>query len=72
MINNTYIPIIEVCCQVNSYFCAVLMRSGIGPKADLESCGIECKVDLAGVGQNLIDHPVGFTIPLSVLQCKIS
>lgn len=30
---------------------ALLMRSGIGPKADLEKLGIESKVDLRGVGK---------------------
>ena len=34
----------------------VLMLSGIGPKQHLEKHGIECKVDLPGVGQNLQDH----------------
>jgi 5-(hydroxymethyl)furfural/furfural oxidase len=36
---------------------AVLMRSGIGPRAQLESLGIEMKADLPGVGANLQDHP---------------
>jgi choline dehydrogenase-like flavoprotein len=36
----------------------VLMRSGIGPKAELASHGIDCKVDLPGVGKNLMDHLV--------------
>jgi len=39
---------------------AILMRSGIGPKPDLLSHGIECKVDLPGVGQNLMDHLIVF------------
>ncbi|WP_371194399.1 GMC family oxidoreductase [Glaciecola sp. SC05] len=34
----------------------VLMLSGIGPKQHLSEHGIECKVDLPGVGQNLQDH----------------
>ncbi|WP_293750431.1 choline dehydrogenase [uncultured Paraglaciecola sp.] len=34
----------------------VLMLSGIGPKAHLAEKGIETKVDLPGVGQNLQDH----------------
>lgn len=37
---------------------AILMRSGLGPKAELQKHGIECKVDLPGVGQNLQDHCV--------------
>jgi len=37
---------------------AVLMRSGIGEKAGLASHGIDCKVDLPGVGKNLMDHLV--------------
>jgi choline dehydrogenase-like flavoprotein len=36
----------------------ILMRSGIGPKSELVSHGIDCKVDLPGVGQNLMDHLV--------------
>lgn len=36
---------------------AILLRSGIGPKTDLASLGIEPLVDLPGVGANLIDHP---------------
>ena len=35
----------------------LLMLSGIGPAAHLAEHGIECKVDLPGVGANLIDHP---------------
>ena len=35
----------------------ILMRSGIGPAEDLARHGIASKLDLAGVGGNLIDHP---------------
>ncbi|KAG9238522.1 hypothetical protein BJ875DRAFT_532301 [Amylocarpus encephaloides] len=38
----------------------ILMRSGIGPISELESHGIECKVDVPGVGKNLIDHLIVF------------
>ncbi|GAA0858142.1 choline dehydrogenase [Aliiglaciecola litoralis] len=34
----------------------LLMLSGIGPKAHLQEHGIDCIVDLPGVGQNLQDH----------------
>lgn len=34
----------------------ILLRSGIGPAAELRALGIESKLDLA-VGQNLHDHP---------------
>ena len=37
---------------------AILLRSGIGPKVELASHGIDCKVDLPGVGKNLMDHLV--------------
>lgn len=37
---------------------AILMRSGLGPKEHLEKHGIECLVDLPGVGKNLMDHVV--------------
>jgi choline dehydrogenase len=36
---------------------AILMRSGIGPRAELERHGISALVDAPGVGANLIDHP---------------
>lgn len=35
----------------------LLMLSGVGPAAHLREVGVEVKVDLAGVGQNLHDHP---------------
>ncbi|MBE3605139.1 GMC family oxidoreductase N-terminal domain-containing protein [bacterium] len=35
---------------------AILMRSGIGPRAELEALGVRCVVDSPGVGANLIDH----------------
>ena len=37
---------------------AILLRSGIGPRTELEALGIESHVDLPGVGANLIDHPL--------------
>ena len=36
----------------------LLMLSGIGPAAHLAEHGIDARVDLAGVGANLQDHPV--------------
>ena len=39
---------------------ALLMRSGIGPKAELQELNIPCQVDLPGVGKNLIDHQLIF------------
>jgi choline dehydrogenase-like flavoprotein len=38
----------------------ILMRSGLGPKEQLEKHGIECRVDLPGVGGNLMDHILCF------------
>jgi choline dehydrogenase len=35
----------------------LLLRSGIGPRAQLRDFGIDVLLDLPGVGQNLIDHP---------------
>ena len=36
----------------------ILMLSGIGPKDQLASFGIDCKLDSPHVGQNLLDHPI--------------
>lgn len=36
----------------------ILMRSGIGPREHLAGLSIPCATDLAGVGQNLSDHPI--------------
>ena len=36
----------------------MLMLSGIGPGAHLREHGIDVRVDLPGVGQNLQDHPI--------------
>lgn len=35
---------------------ALLLRSGIGPARHLAEVGVDCAVDLAGVGENLMDH----------------
>ena len=40
---------------------ALLMRSGVGPAANLRDVGIDIVADVAGVGQNLQDH-AGITI----------
>jgi choline dehydrogenase len=34
----------------------ILMRSGIGSSAELRRHGIDCRADLPGVGENLVDH----------------
>ncbi|MEQ8857373.1 MAG: GMC family oxidoreductase N-terminal domain-containing protein [Pseudomonadales bacterium] len=36
---------------------AILLRSGLGPRAPLEGLGIDVLDDLPGVGANLCDHP---------------
>jgi choline dehydrogenase len=43
----------------------LLLRSGIGPARHLADIGVDCKVDLPGVGENLIDHEgtVVFLVP---------
>jgi choline dehydrogenase len=38
----------------------ILLRSGVGPKAELEKLGIPVVHDVPGVGANLIDHPQTF------------
>lgn len=35
---------------------AILLRSGVGPAADLAALGIDVVADLSGVGENLHDH----------------
>lgn len=37
---------------------ALLQVSGVGPRAMLESIGVNTLVDLPGVGNNLQDHPM--------------
>jgi choline dehydrogenase len=36
---------------------AILLRSGIGPAADLARLSVDVHADVPGVGRNLIDHP---------------
>jgi choline dehydrogenase len=36
---------------------AILLRSGLGPRRQLEALGIDVRRDLPGVGANLSDHP---------------
>jgi choline dehydrogenase len=36
---------------------AVLLRSGLGPAEELAAASIEARVELPGVGRNLVDHP---------------
>jgi choline dehydrogenase len=47
----------------------VLMRSGIGPEKHLRSLGIQVRLDLPGVGGNLIDH-VGVDIDCGFRQAS--
>jgi choline dehydrogenase-like flavoprotein len=50
----------------------LLMLSGIGPRAQLEKHGIEVKVDLAGVGENLQDrYEVGVVNRMNFDEWKI-
>ena len=47
----------EVVISAGAFFSpAILLRSGIGPAAELEKHGISQVVELPGVGQNLQDH----------------
>ena len=39
-----------------------LMRSGIGPQADLRDAAVDVVADLPGVGQNLQDHPAASVV----------
>jgi choline dehydrogenase len=42
----------------------LLMWSGIGPATELQRFGIDCLVDLPGVGANLMDHP---SVPVAMV-----
>jgi choline dehydrogenase len=53
----------------------LLLLSGVGPAAELQSLGIPVRVDLPGVGRNLQDHPAVATsirieAPISVLAAE--
>lgn len=51
---------------------AILHRSGIGPDAELKKYDIPVVLDLPGVGQNLIDHPmVGVWLVPKSGVCKL-
>lgn len=39
---------------------AILLRSGVGPRTELDKHGIQCVVESPGVGQNLLDHLIVF------------
>lgn len=47
---------------------AILLRSGIGPKEDLETLGIPVVRDLPGVGSGLMDHP----LVNGLMECAIA
>ena len=38
---------------------ALLMRSGFGPRDVLAQAGVDCRVDMPGIGRNLQDHLLG-------------
>lgn len=50
----------------------ILLRSGLGPKAELAFHGIDCKVDLPGVGKNLMDHLVSVPALLTTSGCRLT
>ncbi len=47
---------------------AILLRSGIGPRADLADMGIPVVQDLPGVGAGLMDHP----LVNGLMECAIA
>jgi choline dehydrogenase len=47
---------------------AILMRSGVGPASHLARFGIPVVVDLGGVGENLLDHP----LVNGLMECSIA
>jgi choline dehydrogenase-like flavoprotein len=40
----------------------ILQQSGVGPASVLKAAGIDVKIDLPGVGNNLQDHPTAYLI----------
>jgi len=40
----------------------ILLRSGVGPKADLDRLGVDTNADVPGVGNHLSDHPALFVM----------
>ncbi|EEQ30407.1 hypothetical protein McanMca71_002300 [Microsporum canis] len=54
---HTFYATREVIVSGGSYCSpAILLRSGIGPQEELDKHGIGCKINLPGVGKNLMDH----------------
>lgn len=57
----------EVVISCGSYATpGLLLRSGIGPKKDLEAAQVDCQLDLPAVGKNLKDH-LYLCVPVSGL-----
>lgn len=57
--SNIYYARKEIIISAGAYCSpAILLRSGIGPKAELEQYNIASLVNLRGVGKNLMDHLV--------------
>jgi choline dehydrogenase len=60
LVDGTLIPAERVILAAGVYGSPpILLRSGIGPAADLGALGIDVRIDLPGVGENLADHPGG-------------
>jgi choline dehydrogenase len=51
----------------------ILLRSGIGPRADVERLGVELVADVPGVGAHLLDHPglAIFFLPHAQGMCEL-
>jgi len=53
---------------------SMLLHSGIGPAAELQSLGIKPRMDLPGVGRNLIEHPflfLGWRARTQAFTCQL-
>ena len=50
----------------------ILMHSGIGPRDHLAEMNIDCKVNLPGVGENLIDHPIVCNVELNIFMTLLA
>ncbi len=53
---------------------SILLHSGVGPATQLQSLGIQPRIDLPGVGRNLVEHPflfLGWRARTDAFTCQL-